>query len=96
MYVYGSGTFTDKCQASGNDYVLTQAMLDMESSDTYGILISSSLLTSKQGYIENWDSTNDYTATQDCYVAFWFNIADKADISSDLTAIANAITITIE
>lgn len=96
LYVYGTGTFTDKCQASGDDYVLTQAMLDMQSSNVYGILLNSSKLTTINGYMSVWDSTKDYTATQDCFVAFWFNLDGQTDISSRLTDIADALSITVE
>ena len=96
VYVYATGTFSDKCQASGDDYVLTQAMLDMESSSAYGILTSSSLLATKNGYMATWDNTKDYTADQDCYVAFWFNINGSSDISGQLSAIANALSISID
>lgn len=95
MYVYSSGTFTDKCSADGNDYVLTQTMLDMETDSTYGILISSELLSTVSGYLVAWDNTKDYTATQDCYIAFWFNIYGESDISNRLTDIANAIKIEV-
>lgn len=96
MYVYATGTFTDKCEAVGDNYVLTQAMLDTESSNTYGILLSSTKLSSTDGRVDSWDSTKDYTATQDCYVAFWFNKTDQSDISAILDDIADAISITIE
>ena len=81
----------------GDDYVLTQAMLDMQSSDTYGILIETTLLKTATGYVSTWnEGSKDYTATQDCYVAFWYNINGSDDISSQLENIANAISITIE
>lgn len=94
MYVYKPGTFTDKCSKVGDDYVLTQAMIDMQSSDTYGILISSERLYSYGQYASVWEG--DYTATEDCYVAFFFNRNGVSDISTDLAAIKQAIRIEVE
>ena len=94
MYVYSSGTFTDKCSKVGDDYVLTQAMLDMQSNDTYGILVSSERLSSYGAYASQW--AGDYTASQDCFVAFFYNINGSADISNNLDTIKQAIRIEVE
>lgn len=94
MYVYKPGAFTDKCSKVGDDYVLTQAMIDMQSSNTYGILISSERLYSYGQYASVWEG--DYTATEDCYVAFFFNRNGVSDISTDLAAIKQAIRIEVE
>lgn len=95
MFVYTAGTFTDKCTQVGDDYVLTQAMLDMQSTDQYGILINGTRIYNTGDWVSNWSSSNDYTATQDCYVAFFYNIDGSSDISSDINAIKNRIKIEV-
>lgn len=78
-------TPTDKCTASGDDYVLTQTVIDMQVDNAYGVFVPAERLATYSQYVDSrW--AGDYTATQDCYITFWFSMANSPTIADEIKA----------